>query len=408
MNPADLAGLPESLRQANGVPEPARAAARERAADLVRAALPDAHLRVSCLGPAWSSDLDVHVRDEPPAAQLTALGWLPLDALLARIGSPGRGRWLVTDGDVPLAMADLKTDAPPEPVPATIARARRRGEVRLREALELLALREAGHRLPAGDRVVQIVLERERRQGPDPSRFPVPVGGRRVRRLAARARPRPRLVIALSGVDGAGKSTLARLLADDLAAVGVPVERVWTRPGMRLGLLARAARLAKRALREDTAPGIRRVARGAEAGAVRSRRGTTGWAWSLLVTLAFLADVRRRHLRARGVLVYDRHLLDAIATLRFGYAGSDTRLQEALVRALLPRAHATFYLDTSAELALARKDDPLFGEHAVRRQLELYATLLDRVPGVHRLDAARPARGLAHEVLRTLTAADPG
>src|SRR5439155_25422697 len=81
---------------------------------------------------------------------------------------------------------------------------------------------------------------------------------------AWRLRPslRPRPVVAVSGVDGSGKSTLCRSLVRDLEAVNVPVTPVWSRPGMGpgLGLLERAATSAKRLLGHDTAPGVRRVA----------------------------------------------------------------------------------------------------------------------------------------------------
>jgi thymidylate kinase len=171
---------------------------------------------------------------------------------------------------------------------------------------------------------------------------------------------------------------------------------------MRLSWLEGAAGAAKRLLGQVAAPGVERVARGETPARLASRRGILGWAWTLLVTLSFLLDVRRRHAAAAGVVVFDRHELDALATLDAFYAGVDTRLHRALVRSLLPRASATVYLDVSAREAVDRKRDDAFGELAVRRQLAAYATTLPRIPRAVVLDGRRPADELALEVVRVV------
>jgi thymidylate kinase len=168
---------------------------------------------------------------------------------------------------------------------------------------------------------------------------------------------------------------------------------------MGLGRLVALATWAKRLLRQDARPGLRAMA---DPGAARpaSRKGAVGWLWAFLVTLSFLSGVWRQHLRARGVVLYDRHLVDALATLDFAYAGVDLRLQRALVRAFLPRAAVRVYLDVPAEVSVARKPDDLLGEHAIRRQLDEYARWLDRVPPSLRLDATRSTGDLVAEVLQ--------
>ena len=119
----------------------------------------------------------------------------------------------------------------------------------------------------------------------------------------------------------------------------------------------------------------------------------------MLVTLSFLAGVWRQQRAAAGVVVYDRHLVDALATLDFAYDGVDLRPQRRLVRTLLPRADVLLYLDVPAEVSVARKPDDLLGEHAVRRQLDEYGRWLELYPPTARLDATRPAPDLVAKVL---------
>jgi hypothetical protein len=167
---------------------------------------------------------------------------------------------------------------------------------------------------------------------------------------------------------------------------------------MRMEWLEDVVRVAKRLLGQGEEPGVERVARGEAPAALASRRGPLGWVWALLVTLSYLSDVRRRYASTRGVVVFDRHLLDALVTLDAFYAGIDTRVHRTLVRALLPRASVSVYLEISAPEALTRKRDDAFGELAVRRQLAAYAARLGEVPGLVLLDGTRPAEDLALEL----------
>jgi hypothetical protein len=162
------------------------------------------------------------------------------------------------------------------------------------------------------------------------------------------------------------------------------------------------ARVGKKLLGQDLSPGVERIAGGAPVGALTSRRGLIGWIWTMLVTLSFLMDVRRQHVRGRGVLLYDRHLLDALVTLDFVYGGVNLRVHRAMIRRSLPKAKLSVYLDVPAEVALARKPGDMFGEYAVRRQLEGYESCLSEMEDLRRLDGNRGADELAAIVTRWL------
>lgn len=371
-------------------------------------------LRFSPLGAEWSRDIDAYVRSSVPEARLLDAGWLPLDPLGRRLGRRGSGHWAVTQGSQVLAPIDIHVDEPPEPVAAVLDRCRRRGRVTEREVRELVALRAAGAALPSEDRVVSRLMEVARAAGLEDledlvdagrSRLPLELGKLVFgRRAVARVVPRrnKRVVLAVSGVDGSGKSTLAASLQEQLERAGLPVTRIWARPGMQLRFLKRLAVLLKRATGQKVS-GVRHVAQGMTAERPSSRKGLTGWVWSMLVTFSYLTGVRRSHLGTRGVVIYDRHLLDALVTLDFVYSGSNLSLQHKLVRVLMPKADWSFYLDLTADEALARKTGVVFGKHAVERQLDLYA---GRLPGfeVAKLDATRPPEELIPTVLERITA----
>jgi thymidylate kinase len=206
----------------------------------------------------------------------------------------------------------------------------------------------------------------------------------------------------VSGVDGAGKSTLSRSVAQNLGRAGVPTGRVWARPGLRVGWLNGLARAGKKLLSQGPSPGVEQVGAGVSARDLASRRGILGWAWAMLVTLSFLVDVRRQHLRGRGVLLYDRHLLDALVTLDLVYEGADLRLHRALVRRVLPKPSLSVYLEVPAEVAVVRKPEDMFGEYAIRCQLENYEAYAGQIEDLRWLDGVNPVDDLVAVVTRWL------
>lgn len=408
-----LARVPAADRRANGLPDPDERALRRRAFENVRAVLgPDLDadaLRISPLGPEWSSDIDVHLTSVVPTERLERAGWIRLTSLLERVGIPGQERWaIVADGEV-IGACDISYERPPDPVDAVLRRASERGEVRVREVLELRALRRSGRGLP-NNAVVRAAAGLESLLGGELLRewsgehrdgisFPVRVPQRiRARVGNARAAFRPRLIVALSGVDGSGKSSLSRALSEQLTRAGVPHGLVWTRPGMGPLWIGRLAAVGKRIVGQDSTPGMRAAARG-DASTLASRRGVVGWSWTMIVTISFLVNVRSQLRRTRGVVIFDRHLLDALVTLDFFYKGVDLRLARLIVRRGLPAAALTVYLDVPADIAVSRKPGDVVGDYAVEQQLAAYATELAQRSDVAIVDGRRPTKALVTEML---------
>src|SRR5262245_8035608 len=176
-----------------------------------------------------------------------------------------------------------------------------------------------------------------------------------------RASSRPP-VIAIGGVDRAGKSLQRRLLMEHLAERGFePVYR-WSRVGYTQRL--ESAKRSLRRLRGGGAAGGGGGAGGGEARtypqrASRMRSPAKRWAWTNVALLDLLWEyaVTVRRLRASGrAVVCDRHLCDALVDLRVNFP--EDRVEERWLWRLLARfalrPDATFLLLVSAEESLRR------------------------------------------------------
>ena len=399
----------EQLKR-NGVPDGEIVAARFECHRVLMTELEDdlESLVYSPLGIGWTDIFDAQVRGPINSARLRRLGWFPLD----RLGGPVRRRqgrtsnlWaVVVDGRVLGGVRVHDGKAAVTAVDTVLARCRQRKEVSLREVFELRELRRLNSTFPNSSAALTAAADIESR-----------LGGRRLARWASgrelhapaplrHIRSARGLVIAVSGVDGSGKTTLRTALVTELERCGVPVSTIWIRPGMGLGVIASLAGWAKRLLRQDATPGIRFVATQPtdEVAPLRSRGGAVGWAWAMLVSSSFLIGVWRQHRAADGVIVYDRHLVDALATLDFAYAGVNLKAPHRLVRGLLPRADISLYLDVPTEVSVARKPDDLIGATAVHRQLQAYERWLRLLPPTARLDATHPPHQLLSQALQVI------
>lgn len=394
----------------NGIPEPTDVADRqdawERLQRLLNGRLGSSGLVASPLGVGWTQVFQARPSSPVTPAELVAAGWLSLAKLRRHLRLSEQGDWAVT-GDSGRVLAAVRLAGRTEgPVEWIIQLATERGEVRLLDVLELRELKSRGERFPDASPVLTAAADIE-------------IGlGRRdlVRWASGRRSPAPRvlpahviartrrLVVAVSGVDGAGKTTVLDGLRRELERCAVPVSRVWLRPGMGLGWLTVIARWVKRRGGLDEEPGINRIA--ADPGAtLASRRGALGWVWASLVTLSFIAGVRRQHTETRGVVLYDRHLVDALVTLEFAYRGVDLRVQRWLIRRLVPRADVTLHLDVPVQEAVRRKPGDQIGEPAVATQVAAYDKWLAQLPDVIRLDATAERGALVRRSLEQILTA---
>ncbi|HEX8205738.1 MAG TPA: hypothetical protein VF587_06750 [Solirubrobacteraceae bacterium] len=239
-----------------------------------------------------------------------------------------------------------------------------------------------------------------------------PVARRTLRGAVGRARSvlRPR-VVALSGIDGSGKSTQAKALQDALHRLGHDAEIAWA-PLAHDALLARIGPPLKRAVRRltrssgpvDPPPGVTAAAASPASSASEPRPlpRVVKVPWLALVAASNVATHRRqvaRHAAHGRVVIFDRYTLDSAARLRFFFwDGRLPGLLNRLITLLSPRPLCTFFLDLDPEDSLARKDDG-WSLAELDAQARLYREELER-SGAIRLDATRPGDELAAEIAR--------
>jgi thymidylate kinase len=221
-------------------------------------------------------------------------------------------------------------------------------------------------------------------------------------------------VVAICGLDGAGKSSQAAALAEVLERLGHESLTRWTRisqnpslplvaaPVVRLLSLARPDPVAPPPVPADLDPS--RLATSSQRLRQRSRILTAGWATVVAVTNG-LAQRRATspHLRRGRLVVCDRWTLDSAVHLRYRY-GESRRFgfQVALIRLISPRPLSTVFLDIPAKTAYARKDDH-YDVGQLRRQQRLYEEEHRRA-GARRLDGERSRDELCADIARLVTA----
>lgn len=280
--------------------------------------------------------------------------------------------------------------------------------------LALTAMRRLadGEQLSAGD-VAAAAQERLRHRG-------TALAPARAWRTALRPPTRGR-VVALSGLDGAGKSSQAAALVSALEALGYPATSTWTRlsHNPELERLAQpAVRLLRRVRRRPPPPEA--IVASADVDPSRLRSDSQRLrqssplltaAWAAVVAVLNGRSQRQAtapHLRAGRMVVCDRWTLDSAVHLRYRYGERRRfRLQAALVRVLSPRPVRTFFIDIPPEVAYARKDDH-YDVDQLRRHAALYAQEW-QAHGARRIDGQLPpdviAATIAEEVWRALRAA---
>jgi thymidylate kinase len=173
------------------------------------------------------------------------------------------------------------------------------------------------------------------------------------------------VTIALSGVDGAGKSLQARALRDSLTRAGVPAAVEWARvaadrrldsiarPIARVAALLHRGRVDPRAQSHADLPVHRDAARSLRS---RSRLVNVVWAYVVIgLTVASQRRVSRLHERQGRSIIRDRYLIDAVVQVRDDYGVRCGRLARAALSRLAPRPLVAVLLVVSPATALERK-----------------------------------------------------
>ncbi len=230
------------------------------------------------------------------------------------------------------------------------------------------------------------------------------------------------LVIALSGLDGAGKSTHAELLRTALESLGHDASIQWTKiardewlkavaaPVRRIVNAAFARGAAKAeptgsAVTPDEDPDgeTRNYPDGPPpppdpAKLLRQRSALLTTCWTFALALAN-ATTHRREVRRRGtrIVICDRYVLDSMAHLRYRYGYERSfRRQGAVVRLLSPRPVAAFLIDVSPATARARKPEQ-YTTADLTRLRECYLDAAARLP-VTVVDGERPMEAVAAQI----------
>jgi thymidylate kinase len=210
------------------------------------------------------------------------------------------------------------------------------------------------------------------------------------RRPPPARRPGPGIIVALSGMDGAGKSSAAGAIALRLREAGYPVKHQWHRLGEMDALDRVAAPV--RWLARPRRPIAGSVVRG-----MRPARGPVAWTWVLVVAL----ETVRSYLLSIGLtrwglgVVCDRWTTDSLVELELRYGRH--RLAEWLLRRAAPRADLEILLEIDAASAARRKPDDQ-PRPVLERMQQLYGRAA-RAPGVRTIDATRPLEDVLEDVL---------
>jgi len=213
------------------------------------------------------------------------------------------------------------------------------------------------------------------------------------------------IVVALSGLDGAGKSSQAEALIATLDRLGVEATSVWTRLSYNPSLDVIAAPVKKIVGRgghsSSSEEASSRVDPAKEA---RRRSPLLNYGWASIVALANGVTHRRksaRFLRRGVVVICDRYLLDSAVHLRYRYGETKSfRLPDLILRVVSPRPAAAFFINVPPEEALARKAEQ-YDLDQLTRQAGLYEANYVRW-GYERLDGCSNKDELCERIARAV------
>ena len=230
------------------------------------------------------------------------------------------------------------------------------------------------------------------------------------RRRVGRALRPSGLMVAVLGVDGAGKSTVMSRVERDLAPA------FWSTKLYHGRALESPLRWTKRVRQERQERDL--IKSELESGATvnphavplnrdphdKPSRGLAlslvklGLWWADYTFLGYLADVHPR-LRRSGLVLFDRYYHDLLVDPTRHRYGGPMWLAKAVGR-VFPRPHLVMLLDAPAEVLHARKQEVSLEETV--RQREAYLDLVQKLPNGHVVDASKPVPEVVADAERVI------
>jgi dTMP kinase len=226
-------------------------------------------------------------------------------------------------------------------------------------------------------------------------------------------------LICLTGVDGCGKSTQARILKERMEAAGWETATVWTggRPYVSRPLVKLVKRRLKAPLQQADGRFAARDAGGSasdEFGDYLSKSNEMfrrywplrrGWTDVSLTEHAIEANLAvQPHLRAGRAVICDRYVYKSVVNLAIlldlPMTDLPALLRHPAVR-LVPQPDLYFLMDLPAEVAAARKTDLPSVEYVARR-VSVYRALA-AYAGMPVVDATQPADAVAEAIWSHVT-----
>lgn len=229
------------------------------------------------------------------------------------------------------------------------------------------------------------------------------------RAVTPRLRRRRGLLISVSGMDGAGKSSATEAIERHLRAAGVDAAIAWYRIGEEAEQLNRIALPVKRLLRRSVTIADPIASRSPtetvkrqDPRVAQGRLGPVAWTWILIVVAIGVRSYRRtcRLAQAGAAVVCDRWACDSLVDLEVRYGRH--RAAAWLLRAAVPRPDVAFLLSIDAETAARRKP----GDQALS-VLQRMQSLYERAGaelGLTRVDATRPHDAVLADVVARVDA----